>query len=68
MRWAGYVARMGRQEIYVRFWWGNPEGKRQFGKPKGLWRNNIKTNLKEIDLGAWTGLIWLRTEISGSLI
>ena len=27
---------------------GKPEGKRQLGKPKGLWRNNIKMNLKEI--------------------
>jgi len=23
MRWAGYVARMGRGEVHTRFWWGN---------------------------------------------
>jgi len=23
MRWAGYVARMGRVEAYTGFWWGN---------------------------------------------
>jgi len=23
MRWAGHVARMGRGEVYTRFWWGN---------------------------------------------
>jgi len=68
MRLAGYVARMGRQEMYVRFLVGKSEGKRQLGKPKGLWRNNIKMNLKGIDLGAWTGLIWLRTETIDSLI
>ena len=22
MRWAGYVARMGRGEVYTGFWWG----------------------------------------------
>jgi len=45
---------------------GKPDGKRQLGK--GLWRNNIKMNLKEIDLRVWTGLIWLRTETIDSLI
>jgi len=23
MRWAGHVARMGREEAYTGFWWGN---------------------------------------------
>jgi hypothetical protein len=23
MRWAGHVTRMGRGEVYRRFWWGN---------------------------------------------
>ena len=23
MRWVGYVARMGRGEVYTGFWWGN---------------------------------------------
>jgi hypothetical protein len=23
MRWAGHVARMGRGDVYTRFWWGN---------------------------------------------
>jgi len=23
MRWAGYVARMEREEAYTGFWWGN---------------------------------------------
>jgi hypothetical protein len=23
VRWAGYVARMGKGEVYVGFWWGN---------------------------------------------
>jgi hypothetical protein len=24
MRWAGHVARMGREEVHTGFWWGNP--------------------------------------------
>ena len=23
MRWAGHVARMGKEEMYTEFWWGN---------------------------------------------
>ena len=23
MRWAGHVARMGRREVYIGFWWEN---------------------------------------------
>jgi hypothetical protein len=23
MRWAGHVARMGRVEMFIGFWWGN---------------------------------------------
>jgi hypothetical protein len=23
MRWAGHVARIGREEVYTGFWWGN---------------------------------------------
>ena len=26
MRWAGHVARMGRGEVYMGFWWGNLRG------------------------------------------
>jgi hypothetical protein len=30
--------------------------------------DNIKTDLQEVGLGAWTGLIWLRIEIGGGLL
>jgi hypothetical protein len=31
MRWAGHVARTGRKEAYVRFWWGNRRERDQQG-------------------------------------
>ena len=48
--------------MYAQFWVGKPEGKRDLGKTKGLRQNNIKMNLKEMDLGAWNGLIWLNRD------
>jgi hypothetical protein len=33
-----------------------PEGRRQLGKPRRQWVNNLKMNLKEI---CWDGLEWI---------
>ena len=52
MRWARHVARMGgRGEVYVGFWWGKPEGKRQLGRPRRRWVDNIRTDLQEVECG-----------------
>jgi hypothetical protein len=42
---------------------GKPEDKRQLGRPRHRWENNIKMDLREIGWYGmiWTGLIWLRT-------
>jgi hypothetical protein len=39
-----------------------PEGKRQLGRPRRRWVDNIKKDLREIgwDAIVWVGLIWLR--------
>ena len=44
---------------------GNPKGKRLFEKPRCGWVDNIKTDLRKWDEGAWTGLIWLRIGSGG---
>jgi len=28
--------------VYTGFWWGKPEGKRLFGRPRRRWEENIK--------------------------
>ena len=36
---------------------GNPEGKRLLGRPERRWENNINMDIKEWDLGVWSGLM-----------
>jgi hypothetical protein len=35
---------------------GTPEGKRPLGRPRRMWEDNIKTNLRETKLG---GMDWI---------
>jgi hypothetical protein len=57
MRWAGHVARMkegrGVYGVTVR----KPEGKRQLGRPRRRWEDNIKLDLREIGID---GENWIR--------
>jgi hypothetical protein len=56
MRWAGYEARMGREEAYTGFCWGNLRGKKPLGRPKRRSENNIKMDLQEVGYG---GMDWI---------
>jgi len=56
MRWAGQVARMGREEANTEFWWGEPEGKRPLRRPKLRREDNIKMDLQEVGCG---GMDWI---------
>ena len=42
-----------------------PEGKKLLGRHRCTWEYNIKMDLQEIGLEAWTGLIWLEIEAGG---
>ena len=42
-----------------------PEGKRPLGRPRHRWEDNIKVDLQKWDVGAWTGLGWLRIGTGG---
>jgi hypothetical protein len=49
---------MGRREAFIGFWWENPEGKRQLGRPRGRWEDNIRMDFQEVVYGGmdWIGL------------
>ena len=48
MRWAMHVARMGERRGVYRVLVGKPEEKRQLGRPRRKWGDNIKMDLQEI--------------------
>jgi len=58
MRWAGHVARMGKERGVYRFLVGKPEGKRPLGRPRRRWVNDIRMDLQEVGCGYtdWIGL------------
>ena len=58
MRWAGHVARMGEDSGVYMVLVGKPEGRRQLGRPRRRWVDNIRTDLQEVECGYmdWIGL------------
>jgi hypothetical protein len=50
MRWAGHVARMGSLLV------GKVEGRRQLGRPRLRWVDNIKMDLVEV---GWGDVDWI---------
>jgi hypothetical protein len=51
MRWAGHVTRMGEVRDAYNILVGMPEGRRQLGRPRCRWEDNIKMDLGEIRFG-----------------
>ena len=66
MRWAGYVARMGRGKEYTGVWWGNLMERDHLEEP-GLEGRILCWIFRECNVGVWTGSIWLRLETDGVL-
>ena len=54
MSWPEHVARMEAGEVCTGLCCGKPERKRQLGRPRLRWEDNIKINLQEV--GWWHGL------------
>jgi len=48
MRWAGHVARMGEEKGLYRVLVGKLEGRRQLGRPRRRWVDNIRMDLQEV--------------------
>jgi hypothetical protein len=63
----GHIAHMRERGAYRAFV-GKPEVKRLVVRPRCRWEDNIKMDLQEAGLGAWTGLMWLRIGTGGGLL
>jgi hypothetical protein len=46
LRWAGHVARMGERRGAYRALVGKPKGRRPLGRPRRIWEDNIKMDLR----------------------
>jgi hypothetical protein len=51
LRWAGHVARIGDGRGVYRVLVGRPEGKRQLGRPRRRWEDNVRMDLQEVGCG-----------------
>jgi hypothetical protein len=67
-RWAGHVARMGREEVHTGFWWGNLKERDHLEDGGVDGRIILRWIFKKWDVGLWTGLIWLRIGRGGGLL
>jgi hypothetical protein len=69
MRWAVHVARMEEGRGVYRVLIGRPEGKRPLGRPRRMWEDNIKMDLKEtgIDGANWIQLAQDRVQWRASV-
>ena len=66
MRWPGHVARM--EESVYRGLVGKPEEKRQHGRPRCRWEDNIKMKLQEVGCVGmeWINLAQNQGQVAGS--
>jgi hypothetical protein len=55
-RWAGHVARMGEGRNLYRVLVRKPEGRRPLGRPRRIWEDGIKMDLRE---SGWGGVEWI---------
>jgi hypothetical protein len=60
MRWAGHETSMREERRSYKVLVGKPEGKRQLGRPRRRWEDEIRMNLRDIGWGVWSGFSWLR--------
>jgi len=57
MRWAGHVERMGEGKGVHRVLVGKSEGERPLGRPRRIWEDNIKMDIREVGgVGDWMEL------------
>jgi hypothetical protein len=56
MRWTGHILCMIAKRNAYRVLVGKPEGKGPLGRPRHMWEDNIKMDLREM---GWGGMNWI---------
>ena len=56
MRWVGHVARIGKKSAPYRILVRKPPGARSIARPRLIWEDNIKLDVKAIE---WEGVNWI---------
>ena len=65
MRWAGHVARMEESRGVFKMLTGKPTGKRLLGRPRRRLEENIRMDLKGLEINRVIGFIRLKMGIIG---
>ena len=65
MRWVRHVARMGRGESYIGFWWGNLREGDHSEYPGVDGRIILRLIFRKWDVGVWTGSSGLTIRTGG---
>jgi hypothetical protein len=65
MRWAGQVARIGREAVCTGFWWENRRERDHFVDLSVDGMIILRRIFRKWDVGVWTGVSWLRIETGG---
>jgi hypothetical protein len=70
MRWAEHVARVGEGRKVYRVLVGKSEGKRELGRQRHRWEDEIRMDLREVGWGGgvWSGFTLLRMGTGGGLL
>jgi hypothetical protein len=59
---------MRGREVYKGFWCGNLREGDHLEDPGVDGRITLRWIFKKWDVGTWTGLIWLRSQVAGSFV
>jgi hypothetical protein len=62
LRWLGHVERMSEDRVIKKLYMSKPEGRRNVGRPKMRWLDDVEEDLRMMRISGWSGKAWRRDE------